>query len=108
MAPTPGLLFVTMQPADDLPAAQFHDWYNYERGPTRLWLPYFQNGYRYLATDGSEPRFLATYEVDNVERFGQESYTWLREPAVKSMRETQTMARISIHRRLYQRVHLKE
>jgi len=24
--PTPGILYVTMQPKDNLPPAQFHDW----------------------------------------------------------------------------------
>ncbi|KAK5093469.1 hypothetical protein LTR16_007530, partial [Cryomyces antarcticus] len=54
MAPTPGVLYVTMQPASSLPTAQFQDWYNNEHGPTRLRLSFIENGFRYRAKDLKE------------------------------------------------------
>ena len=51
MSPTPGLLFVRMNPQNDLSPAEFHDWYNNEHGPTRLRLACCENGFRYRALD---------------------------------------------------------
>src|SRR6266568_1089900 len=44
MAPTSGILYVTMQPRESLPVAQFHDWYDNEHGPGRLRLHFVRNG----------------------------------------------------------------
>ncbi|KAL2004755.1 hypothetical protein VTN00DRAFT_3283 [Thermoascus crustaceus] len=108
-----GLLLVTMQPAASLPAAQFHDWYNNEHGPLRLRLPFIPSGFRYRATDldgdgdgdgnrgNDRPEWLAIYDVTDMSELTRPPYTTLREPGVKSRRETQTMAQITVDRRLY-------
>ena len=57
MAPTPGLLFVRMNPHDNLSPEEFHDWYNNEHGPMRLRLPCIENGFRYRALDTAETKF---------------------------------------------------
>lgn len=103
--PTPSLLYVTMHPRPGLSAAQFHDWYNNEHGPLRLRLPFIPNGFRYRATDGdyseSKPEWLAFYDVVDSVEFTRPPYTTLREDAVKTQREKDTMAQIAVDRRIY-------
>ncbi|ODH50838.1 hypothetical protein GX48_02979 [Paracoccidioides brasiliensis] len=113
----PGLLYVTMQPGDNLSPAQFHDWYNNEHGPTRLRLPFIENGFRFRATDvtsGSSgstpalPEWLAIYDVADIAELKREQYLRLRRDDVKSQREKETMAKITIDRRLYDFVESKQ
>jgi pimeloyl-ACP methyl ester carboxylesterase len=109
MAPTSGILYVTMQPSSDLLEAQFHDWYNNEHGPTRLRLPFIENGFRYRAMDletpgagtSDMPEWMATYDVTDMEELTRETYTRLREKGVKSQREKDVMAQIKVGRKLY-------
>ncbi|KAE8386809.1 Alpha/Beta hydrolase protein [Aspergillus alliaceus] len=98
---TPGLLYVTMQPRDSLPPAQFHDWYNTEHGPLRLRLPFVTNGFRYRAVDGIEPEWLAPYDITDMVELTRETYLALRGDGVKTPREKATMAQIAVDRRLY-------
>jgi pimeloyl-ACP methyl ester carboxylesterase len=104
MAPTRGLLYVTMQPKDGLSLSQFNDWYNNEHGPNRLRLPFFETGYRYRAIDRQEPEFMALYDVDDMAWLDKEIYTRLRAPPVQSQRERDTMKQIKIDRRFYDAV----
>ncbi|KAA8643731.1 putative alpha/beta hydrolase [Aspergillus tanneri] len=97
----PGLLYVTMQPRDSLPAAQFHDWYNNEHGPLRLRLPFVTNGFRYRATDGLEPEWVALYDVTDMNELTRESYQALRGDRIKTPREKATMAQIAVDRCVY-------
>ncbi|KAK8177771.1 Alpha/Beta hydrolase protein [Phyllosticta citrichinensis] len=109
MAPTPGILYVTMNPHDDLSSDQFHDWYNNEHGPTRLRIPYFLTGFRYKATDlaadsrGSkeQPEWMAMYDVGDLNQLNTESYLSLRGPPLKSEREAATMKKIDVNRKSY-------
>ncbi|KAK7535088.1 Alpha/Beta hydrolase protein [Phyllosticta citribraziliensis] len=109
MAPTPGILYVTMNPHNDLSSDQFHDWYNNEHGPTRLRFPYFLTGFRYKATDlaadsrGSkeQPEWMAMYDVDDLNQLNTESYLSLRGPPLKSEREAATMKKIDVNRKSY-------
>ena len=108
MAPTPGLLYVTMQPRATLSTQQFHDWYNNEHGPSRLRLPYITSGFRYQATDldshsGSKdkPEWLAWYDITDMVELTKESYTRLRSAPTKSQREADTMAQIDVNRKLF-------
>ena len=106
MAPTPGILYVTMQPESKLPIAQFHDWYNNEHGPTRLRLPFVENGFRYRATDlggaGKRmPEWMAIYDITDTAELTKETYTRLREDGVKSRREKDTMKQIAVDRRIF-------
>ena len=108
MAPTPGLLYVTIQPQSSLPEIQFHDWYNNEHGPIRLRLPFITNGFRYRATDlssqaGTEakPEWLACYDITDMAELTKETYTRLRLPEVKSKREADAMAQMSVNRKLF-------
>lgn len=108
----PGLLYVTMQPRPDLPAAQFHDWYNNEHGPLRLRLSYVTNGFRYRAIDlnGSKgtqgqdlPEWLALYDLTDVDQLTRDpAYLSMRTDKVKTQREKDTMAQIAVDRGIYQ------
>ncbi|KAI4694657.1 hypothetical protein J4E81_006256 [Alternaria sp. BMP 2799] len=105
---TPGILYVTMQPKEGLPEAQFHDWYQNEHGPNRLRLPFCNNGFRYRATDlesasGSKdkPEWMAIYDFDELEWLTREPYTKLRSAPVQSQRERDTMKQIFVDRRSY-------
>ncbi|PGH02560.1 hypothetical protein GX51_04587 [Blastomyces parvus] len=116
----PGLLYVTMQPGDDLSPAQFHDWYNNEHGPTRLRLPFITNGFRFRATDTDtasdpsssshpiSPEWLAIYDVQDMAELQREPYLRLRRDDVKSKREKEVMAKITVERRLYDFVESKD
>lgn len=113
MAPTPGILYVTMQPTPSLPAAQFHDWYNNEHGPGRLRLPFCANGFRYRATDldgpaKGMPEWMAIYDISDMAEMDGEAYLRLRRPGVQSQRERDTMARIKVDRRLFDLVASRE
>jgi pimeloyl-ACP methyl ester carboxylesterase len=109
-SPTPGILYVTMQPKPHLSLDQFHDWYNNEHGPNRNRLPCVENGFRYRATDlenvggtGSDsmPEYLACYDITDMDDLNREPYISLRTDAVKSQREKDTMAEIEVDRKLY-------
>jgi pimeloyl-ACP methyl ester carboxylesterase len=115
MAPTPGILYVTMQPQPSLPIAKFHDWYNNEHGPTRLRLPaIFSNGFRYRATDlqgegsNDKPEWMAIYDVYDMADMLKDTYTRLRKDPVQSQRERDTMKQIKVDRRFYDLVGSKE
>ncbi|KAI2622618.1 Alpha/Beta hydrolase protein [Xylaria nigripes] len=97
MANNPGNLFVTMEPQPGLSLQQFHEWYNNEHGPTRLKLPQiFTNGFRYRATDGSRPTYLATYDVTSMSQLETETYLRLR--ANRSPREAETITQVGVNR----------
>ena len=97
----PGLLYVTMNPGDSLPAAQFHDWYNNEHGPLRLRLSFVTNGLRYRATDGTTPEWMALYDITDMDELTGETYLALRGDGIKTAREKATMAQIGVDRKLY-------
>jgi len=105
---TPGILYVTMQPKEGLPLAQFHDWYQNEHGPNRLRLPLCKNGFRYRAADlddapGSQatPEWMAVYDFDELESLTREPYLRLRSAPAQSQRERDTMQQIFVDRRSY-------
>ena len=96
----PGLLHVAMRPNEGLSLDQFHDWYNNEHGPTRLRLPkIFPNGFRYRATDGLDPPFLAIYDVKHMSDLETPVYTSLRENRTK--READTIGQVQVDRRFF-------
>ena len=102
----PGMLYVTMQPRPGLSLDQFHEWYNNEHGPTRLRLPQiFSNGLRFQATDGLEPKFLATYDVTSMSHLETETYTALR--ANRSPREADTIGQVDVKRYFFDLVSTK-
>ncbi|KAF7504255.1 hypothetical protein GJ744_002513 [Endocarpon pusillum] len=98
-----------MQLSSSLPTSQFHDWYNNEHGPTRLRLPFMENGFRYRATDletqgtGTDdmPEWMAIYDITDMEELTRETYLRLREDNVKSQREKDVMKQIKVGRKLY-------
>ncbi|XDG03591.1 hypothetical protein ABKA04_003206 [Annulohypoxylon sp. FPYF3050] len=102
----PGMLFVTMQPRPELPLAQFHEWYNNEHGPTRLRLPFFQNGLRYRAADGKKPEFLAAYNVTSMPLLETDMYKELR--ANRSAHEAATIAKVDVERHFWDLVSTKQ
>ena len=100
MAPQPGILYVTMAPR--LSEAQFHDWYNNEHGPGRLRIPQvFKNGFRYKAIDGESPKWMAIYDVTDMNYMKEDVYTSLRKDPKQSQRERDTMSQITVVRRFY-------
>ncbi|KAI9732753.1 MAG: hypothetical protein M1818_007487 [Claussenomyces sp. TS43310] len=107
MAPQSGILYVTMQPQPSLPTLQFHDWYNNEHGPSRLRLPFIQNGFRYRASDLSpshheeRPEWLAIYDVTDMDELIREPYISLRRPPIQTSRERDTMKLIKIDRKFF-------
>lgn len=103
--PTPGLLYVTMQPQGALPEAQFHDWYNTEHGPLRLRLPFITNGFRFRATDGEKPEYVALYDITDMAELTRKTYLDLRTDLIKTEREKATMAQIDVGRLLYDLVY---
>jgi pimeloyl-ACP methyl ester carboxylesterase len=109
MAPTPGILYVTMAPRPSLTPAQFHDWYQNEHGPGRLRLPQiFRNGFRYRATDGTDPEWMAIYDVTDMEWMTKDVYTTLRLDPKQSQRERDTMKHIKVNRKFYDLVSEKK
>lgn len=115
MAKTPGILYVTMQPAADLAPAEFHDWYNNEHGPLRLRLPFIHNGFRYRARDiaaGDDkqktPEWMAIYDTDDMDAFNSETYLALRGPPVQTQRERDIRPHVAIDRRSYDLVSSSE
>ncbi|KAF2455715.1 Alpha/Beta hydrolase protein [Lineolata rhizophorae] len=117
MAPTPGILYVTMQPRPSLAPARFHDWYNNEHGPARLRLPFVANGFRYRATDlaprgvaasPADPEWMAVYDVADMAALATEPYARLRGPPAKSARETDVMRDIDVERMLFDLVDADE
>jgi pimeloyl-ACP methyl ester carboxylesterase len=115
MAPTPGILYVTMQPKPELPDSQFHDWYNNEHGPTRLRIPFFTNGFRYRANDlegaaptETKPEWMAVYDITDMAELTGDTYLRLRDQPVKSQREADTMAKIKVDRKLYDFIESRE
>ncbi|KAF7717792.1 3-oxoadipate enol-lactonase 2 [Penicillium ucsense] len=102
---TPGLLYVTMQPQGSLPEAQFHDWYNTEHGPLRLRLPFVTNGFRFRATDGEKPEYVALYDITDMAELTRKTYLDLRTDLIKTEREKATMAQIDVGRLLYDLVY---
>jgi pimeloyl-ACP methyl ester carboxylesterase len=108
MAPTLGILYVTMQPKPSLPIPQFHDWYNNEHGPGRLRLSFCKNGFRYRASDLSsqdgtqeKPEYMAIYDIEDMDYLTKEVYTSLRMSPKQSQRERDTMKQIFVDRRFY-------
>ncbi|KAJ5662968.1 hypothetical protein N7507_003699 [Penicillium longicatenatum] len=99
--PTTGLLYVTMQPKGSLPDTQFHDWYNTEHGPLRLRLPFITNGFRFRATDGETPEYVALYDITDMDELTRKTYLDLRTDLIKTKREKNTMAQIDVGRKLY-------
>lgn len=98
---TAGLLYVTMQPKGSLPDTQFHDWYNTEHGPLRLRLPFITNGFRFRASDGEQPEYVALYDITDMDELTRKTYLDLRTDLIKTEREKNTMAQIDVGRKLY-------
>lgn len=99
---------MTMQPKDGLAESEFHDWYNNEHGPTRLRLPFCDNGFRYRAVDlegappsENKPEWMAVYDITDMAALTEDTYLRLRDPPVKSQREVDTMKQIKVDRKLY-------
>jgi len=115
MAPTQGLLIVTMQPKPALTPSAFHDWYNNEHGPSRLRLPFILNGLRYRAKDlggqaGTDvkPEWVALYDITDMDELTHAPYTTMRLPQGKTQRETDVMAQITTGRKVYDDVEDKK
>lgn len=74
-----GLLLVMMD-VDPEHEAEFNRWYDEEHLPERLRCPGFRSARRYLATEGS-PKYVAIYELDDVEVLDSEDYRAIMPPS---------------------------
>lgn len=106
MGPTSGILYVTMQPRESLPVAQFHDWYDNEHGPDRLRFHFVRNGFRYRASDAeafseTKPEWMAIYDIADMDELMREPYTRLRKAPVQSQRERDTRKQIKVDRKFF-------
>ncbi|KAF8519539.1 alpha/beta-hydrolase [Gautieria morchelliformis] len=90
----PGILHVLTDPGPNVTLNEFHDWYNNEHGPMRMRLSAIKSGVRYEATDALSPRWMATYELDDIAFLEQPVYTHLRQH--RSRREAGIIARMAI------------
>ncbi|KAF8885381.1 hypothetical protein CPB84DRAFT_1788379 [Gymnopilus junonius] len=100
-----GFLAVSSLPSPSLPLSEYHAWYEEEHIPIRLnHLRSFLSGARYQAIDleqlnadsqeSLKPSWLAMYEIDSTQTFGDASYTSLREK--RSEREKNVMSRLDV------------
>lgn len=96
-----GLLFAYTDPGH-VPLEEFNDWYDNEHGPARLTVAGISAGYRYRATDGQAPPWLALYFM-TTGTLDSPEYRALG--AAASAREKSVLSRIAtLDRRVYQRV----
>lgn len=97
-----GFLFVTTEPGELVPLDEYHDWYNNEHIPLRVdHIPAFLAGARYEAIDTITPKWLAVYDVEDVEDFSKPSYASLR--TNRSAREGELVKNLEmLDRRTYQ------
>jgi len=91
----PGFLAVLSEPGNQVSLDEFQDWYDNEHIPLRLnHLPSFLSGARYQSIDGIQPSWIAVYEIDDTNTFGDPSYTVLRE--TRSQREADLIGRLGV------------
>jgi hypothetical protein len=96
-----GLLFAYTDPGP-VPLAEFNDWYDTEHGPARLTVPGISAGYRYRATDGQAPPWLALYFM-TAGATDSPGYRALGPSA--SAREKSVLSRLAtLDRRVYEQV----
>ena len=95
------LLLVFMDPpADDV--ASWNAWYDDEHVPNRLAVPGIRSGRRYSAASDDGPRYLATYDLENLDTLQTPEYKRLAE---RSEREKAQIARTPmVDRRIYRTV----
>lgn len=96
-----GLLFAYTDPGP-VPLDEFNDWYDTEHGPARLTVPGISAGYRYRATDGQAPPWLALYFM-TADATDSPEYRALGPSA--SAREKSVLSRLAtLDRRVYKQV----
>jgi hypothetical protein len=96
-----GLLFAYTDPGR-VPLDEFNDWYDNEHGPARLTVPGISAGYRYRATDGQAPPWLALYFM-TAGAIDSPEYRALGPSA--SAREKSVLSRLAtLDRRVYEQV----
>ncbi|PRZ42321.1 hypothetical protein CLV47_106193 [Antricoccus suffuscus] len=59
---------------------EFNRWYNEEHFPERLECPGFISARRYVATEGA-PKYLAIYELENIDVLSAEDYLRISPPS---------------------------
>ncbi|GJJ08376.1 hypothetical protein Clacol_002590 [Clathrus columnatus] len=95
-----GILHVLMDIGPNVSEEEFHQWYNNEHGPSRMAIEGFKCGVRYEALDGLGPKWVATYEIDNLTVLQTEPYLSIRNNS--SPEEADILKRISlIDRKIY-------
>ena len=99
-----GFLAVFTEPGELVPLEEYQDWYNNEHIPLRVdHIEAFLAAARYKATDGITPKWLAVYDVADVEDFNKPNYASLR--TNRSAREGELVKNMEmLDRRTYQLV----
>lgn len=109
-APEPlpkALLFVLASPGPKVTEGEFNDWYDNDHAPSRVALPEFLTGARYVQADSKTPEWLAAYEIENTNVLTSPSYTKLWENS--SSLEKDILKRIGmLERRVYEHISTKE
>ncbi|WP_028922611.1 hypothetical protein [Pseudonocardia acaciae] len=96
-----GLLYVLSEPGA-VPGPEFHDWYDNEHAPARMAFDQVRAGWRYVASDGRRPSWLAVYTLD-LALLDTPAYRSLRSD--RSDRERDVMSRLdTLDRRVYERL----
>ncbi|EJF56840.1 hypothetical protein BD309DRAFT_960820 [Dichomitus squalens] len=96
----PGLLFVFSEPGPNLTDDEFNDWYDNEHVPLRMAIPTFRRTTRWIAVDGEQPRYLATYDLDSCQVLDTPPYNTL--VTTRSEREKDVISRTQLlDRRTY-------
>jgi len=116
------VLFVLSQPGTKVTSEEFHDWYDNEHVPDRLRLYVkvtfrrtkrthiisfrsgFKSSIRYEATDGKNPHWAASYDLDDADFLKTPEYLHLMNN--RSPREKSVISRLdALDRRIYNLVY---
>lgn len=73
-----GILYALTTPHPNQSSDDFNQWYDNVHAPSRASCPGVHHVSRWLATDDKTPRWLATYELDDVSALATEAYKQAR------------------------------
>ena len=94
------MLYVPAEPGPNVPVDEFHDWYETYHGPLRVRIPGIHNSFRYKATDGAKPGWLASYDLDDIDLLNARPYARLADE--RATREQAIIPKLeTLDRRMY-------
>ncbi|TFK56688.1 hypothetical protein OE88DRAFT_48084 [Heliocybe sulcata] len=96
-----GFFVVFSDPGDNVPEAEFNDWYENEHIPQRIAIPSFKSWDRFTQADGQKPRYAAIYDLETPDALGKPEYASLAQ--TRSQREKDILAKVgTVDRRVYE------